>query len=689
MTRPNSDSRLKNKFNEIKDFFEKNKCELLTTEYLGNKTNLKYKCPKGHYQEASWNSISKGNRSLCIECKKKEKSKRALTTEFVKEEFNKEGYTLLSDYKDAKTKVRVRCPEGHEFLVQYKNFKYNNSRCPVCYRENLVVHNKFTYKYVKDFIEKEGFKLLSDTYINNSSTIKIKCPKGHVVETSFGSFSQNKACRQCGAEQRGKNRRLDFDKVKEEFSKQGYTVLSETYKNIDEKLKVKCPEGHVWYTSFHNFKSGNRCFECTNKDKNVNRKYTYEEAKSLIENEGYRLISSNYQNNRTKLDTICPEGHEYRVSLHDFKVGYRCQKCYFNQIGESRKLSYQQVKDKFEAEGYKLLTQTYENSHQKLEVVCPNGHNWSVSWTNFANNGCRCSKCPHNTSKAELELYTFIKQHFSTVESGNRKIISPLELDIVIPEKKFAIEYCGIYWHSDSVKKDTTYHLNKLDRCQELGYRLITIFEDEWYSKKDMIKSRLLNILGISENERIYARQCEIKEIDATTKNEFLEDNHLQGKDSSLVKLGAFYKDQLVSVMTFSKGSISRNIKSKEGVYELSRFCSDYKYSVVGVASKLLKHFIRMYTPEKIYTYSDLRWSNGNLYKQLGFKFSHRSKPSYWYVKNNSYKKYHRFNFRKNVLKDKLEIFDSDLSEYENMLNNNYRRIWDCGNEKWILIPTK
>ena len=145
------------------------------------------------------------------------------------------------------------------------------------------------------------------------------------------------------------SKRLEYQEVKEEFGKYEYTLLSETYKSTDEKLKVKCPEGHVWYTSFHNFKSGNRCFECTNKDKNVNRKYTYEEVKSFIENEGYRLISSDYQNNRTKLDIICPEGHEYKVSLHDFKAGYRCQICSDKRRGIVERKDYSKVKKEYKA----------------------------------------------------------------------------------------------------------------------------------------------------------------------------------------------------------------------------------------------------------------------------------------------------------------------------------------------------
>ena len=302
-------------------------------------------------------------------------------------------------------------------------------------------------------------------------------------------------------------------------------------------------------------------------------------------------------------------------------------------------------------------------------------HNFSV--------GNDCPKCYHPSSKAEQEIADLLKIYFPDLLQNDRLIIKPQELDIVIPNKKIAIEYCGLYWHSELNGKSRSYHLNKLKNCNKAGYNLITIFEDEWLFNKEITKSRLKTILGISDSKRIFARKCTIKEIDAKTKNEFLERNHLQGKDLSNIKLGAFYNNKLVSIMTFSKGSIAKGSTPKEDVWELNRFCSDRDYSIVGIASKLFKHFTQNYNPVEIYSYSDKRWSTGYLYEILGFSKSHDSDPNYWYLSFN--RRIHRFNFRKGVLSKKLKEFDDNISEWQNMIKNGYNRIWDCGNTKWII----
>ena len=332
---------------------------------------------------------------------------------------------------------------------------------------------------------------------------------------------------------------------------------------------------------------------------------------------------------------------------------------------------------------YKLVSNEYIDSISKITIKCDEGHIYSTRFDTVVR-GCRCPLCMRKHSRSELEVYEFLKSYFTDVELGNRKLIAPYELDIVIPSKKAAVEYCGLYWHGESQGKDKNYHLNKLKRCNEKGYRLITIFEDEWIYKRDIVKSRLRNILGVSNCERIYARKCVIREIENKHKNIFLMNNHIQGSDTAYIKLGAYFNNKLVSVMTFSKGNIAKGGKSVEDVYELNRFCSDKNVLVIGAASKLLKYFISNYSPKKIFTYGDKRWSEGGLYKSLMFRFVTDTDPNYWYVING--KRAHRFNFRKSVLKDKLGMFDVNKTEYQNMLFNGYDRIWDCGNSKWELV---
>ena len=299
----------------------------------------------------------------------------------------------------------------------------------------------------------------------------------------------------------------------------------------------------------------------------------------------------------------------------------------------------------------------------------------------------RCPKCYPiiaGTSKGEQEILSFIISFGIKTKQHDRTILNGKELDIYIPEYKIAIEYNGLYWHSENQGKDKKYHLHKTELCESKGIQLIHIFEDEWNNKKEIVKSRLKNLLNKTQN-KIHARKCIIKEINATIKNEFLNENHIQGEDKSKIKLGAFYNNKLVSVMTFSKPRIALGNKNKEGQFELSRFCSIKNTSISGIASKLFNYFLDNYKEvNEIISYADKRWSVGKLYENMGFKLINNGYANYWYIPDNYSKRIHRFNFRKNTLSNKLKIFNNKLTEIENMKLNNYDRIWDCGSKKYL-----
>jgi hypothetical protein len=287
-------------------------------------------------------------------------------------------------------------------------------------------------------------------------------------------------------------------------------------------------------------------------------------------------------------------------------------------------------------------------------------------------------------SYAEKEITSFIKSILPTenIIEKDRSVLENRELDIYIPSKNLAIEYDGLFWHSEiGGNKNKTYHLDKLERCLQKGIKLITIFEDEWKNNLEIVKSKLNHIIK-SPNDKIYARKCDIQEIETMHANIFLDKYHIQGRYISSVNIGLFFNNELVAVMTFGKMRISlgsKNIKDNE--YELLRYATSK--SVVGGASKLLSYFVKIYKPERIISYADRRWSIGNLYEKIGFKFIDYTKPNYWYLKLRYSLRYHRYGFRKDVLKDKLDIFDPQLTEWENMQLNGYDRIWDCGNIKY------
>ena len=124
--------------------------------------------------------------------------------------------------------------------------------------------------------------------------------------------------------------------------------------------------------------------------------------------------------------------------------------------------------------------------------------------------------------------------------------------------------------------------------------------------------------------------------------------------------------------------------------YELLRFCTLLNTNVVGGASKIFKYFLKTYSPKNIISYADRRWSEGDLYKILGFDFSHNSGPNFYYFKQNdsTEKLFSRIAFQKHKLKDKLEDFDPKLSAWQNMQNHGYDRVWDCGNSVWVWSAT-
>lgn len=296
-------------------------------------------------------------------------------------------------------------------------------------------------------------------------------------------------------------------------------------------------------------------------------------------------------------------------------------------------------------------------------------------------------------SKPEKDLKKFISEDLNfEILSNNKSIFNGIEIDIIIPEKKICFEFNGNLYHSENYGgKKRSFHLNKTEICQKNGYKLIHIMEDEWFLKNQIVKEKIKHILNVKNENRksIYARKCQIKLISSKDKNLFLNKNHIQGEDKSDIHLGAFYNEELISVMTFGS---KRNMTSiSEGSFELRRFASDINYLVVGIFSKFISFFKKNYTPKHIFTFLDLRWNpnlNDNVYVNNGFNMVELIKPDYTYYnsKVSRYNRFHKFSFGKNLLKEKFpQIYSKDKTEWQIMQELGYDRIWDCGKYRYEL----
>ena len=286
-----------------------------------------------------------------------------------------------------------------------------------------------------------------------------------------------------------------------------------------------------------------------------------------------------------------------------------------------------------------------------------------------------------NASLAETELLDYIKSIYDgEIETGDRSIISPLELDIVIPDKHIAIEFNGVFWHSDfNPRMCKTYHRDKSLKCRDKGYQLLHIWEDDWYNRKDIIKDYIKSKLGLC-SKRIYARKCHVREIDAHTARLFVDSNHIQGYSNATYKIGLFYDDVLVSVMLVGKLRDMMGSKPKDGHYEIYRVVSREDTEVVGGFSKMLKYFERTYNPECIITYGDLCYTLGNVYLKCGFTDEGLSSPCYSWQINGV--RYHRSNFMKCKLEECRK--DPSLTEDQAMRSRHAYKVWDAGKIKFV-----
>ena len=284
-----------------------------------------------------------------------------------------------------------------------------------------------------------------------------------------------------------------------------------------------------------------------------------------------------------------------------------------------------------------------------------------------------------NTS-IEIFIKNILDEYNIDYECNNRNILKPLELDIYIPSKKLAIECNGIKWHSD---KEPKYHMNKYLECLSHDIQLLTFWEDQIKLKPDVVRSILLSKLGLYD-EKIYARKCIVKEISSNECVNFLLKNHIQGKTNSNVKLGLYYNDRLVSVMTFKHINKYYGQSKIVNEWNLNRFCTTLNTQVIGGASKLLKYFIKKFNPDIIISYSSNDVSNGKLYNSLGFTADDKYTTAYWYIHKNTLIRKHRTSFSKSELRKKgYDIKDKTESEIMSTLN--YYRIFDCGHKKYVL----
>lgn len=522
-------------------------------------------------------------------------------------------------------------------------------------------------------------------YKDNKTKICIICPIHGEFWQRPDKHLKGQGCPICGGTKKSDKETFISSAKKIHGDKYDYSKV--VYVNNNTKVCITCPEHGDFWQDPHNHLKGKGCPIC-GKSIFRSKKYTTEqfinEAKK-IHGDKYDYSKTEYLLNKTKLCITCPEHGDFWQVPYLHLSGCGCPDCAVVQNSDAkRKLKEDFIKEanKIHDNKYDYSQVEYKNGRDKIKIICPeHGEFWQAPFHHLQGNGC--PKCVHHTSKAETEIYDFIKSIVGAdnVKQSVRNIIPPKEIDIYIPSLKIGIEYNGLYFHQKNIR----YHIDKTNACKQKGIKLIQIFEDEYRNHKDIVLSKLSHILGKCDNlPKIMGRKCEIKEIKSQKAKVFLNKNHIQGFGGGSVYLGAFYNEQLIAVMAFKNDN--------NGKWELTRFASDNNYVSQGLGGKLFSFFVKHYNPIEIKSFADRRWTineDNNLYIQLGFKFDSYTPPEYRYFKpEDGIIRQHKFNFRKEKLNKKYGL-PLTMTETEMTEKLGYKKIYDCGLIKYVWTKKK
>lgn len=266
--------------------------------------------------------------------------------------------------------------------------------------------------------------------------------------------------------------KLTIESVRGFGKERGFELLSTEYKNALGLLSWKCSKGHEWEARFGNIQQGQGCPHCADK------KHTIESVRAFGLKKGFELLSTEYKNAHGLLSWKCKNGHEWKTCFGNIQQGQGCPHC----VNNRKKATIEQIRSVGLEKGFELLSNEYENAHQKLSWKCHHGH----IWTSCFNSIQQGKGCPHCKNKTEQKVRALLEAKFNKpfpsvwFKHPNGK---KFQLDCFCPELKLAIEYDGQQhfipieaWGGEEALENIRHRDALKDaRCKDLGIRLVRV----------------------------------------------------------------------------------------------------------------------------------------------------------------------------------------------------------------------
>lgn len=324
---------------------------------------------------------------------------------------------------------------------------------------------------------------------------------------------------------------------------------------------------------------------------------------------------------------------------------------------------------------HELVGHPMHNTESCARLVHTNMDRYGVPYTTLLPQ-VQNTLTQRHTSGAEQEVRAFLETHTGVSWDARWDVIAPKQLDCYSDTHRTAVEYNGLVWHSERMGKTRWSHHDKYRACQDRGVRLLTIFEDEWMTRRPQVESILLARLG-QFTHRIAGRATTVCELPSSVAVAHVNTWHLQPHRAAWVSVGLHYHDTLIGVMTFN-----RHHRTNTGTMAvLSRLCFAPGYQVIGGASKLLQAslpLLRAQGVTSLVSWSDNRWSEGDVYRTMGWHLDAELPPDYSYVLANGRTRVAKQSCRRRELGARPGQTEHDRARELNMT-----RIWDCGKRRW------
>jgi len=383
----------------------------------------------------------------------------------------------LERYDGHRTMMLVRCSNHHIFELRPKVLK-KKPWCPVCRKteEEATLQRK-----IESAMQNNNLSVIKIEKRATQTFVKFGCSSGHVSSRAIPLFLADHRCHICS-----KNSGLSTHEiVTEDLARRGFSLVpGQTITSLKQKLAVLCPKGHkieTTHTVFMRTKSGG-CKHpyCDATKPNLNR------VKESFVVQGYELLTE-YRGAHAKMEVKCDKGHIFHTKWNRWSNGHLCPTCF-----ATKKYTVDEIHAVYETAGYTVLNGTYNGHHSKMKALCPNKHEYTMSFKSFLN-GRRCPRC--QTNRPEDFLFDWLKQLGVEFLHRDRTTLSGIELDFFLPRQRLAVEYCGLYWHSTEYLP-ADYHIKKLDICRRDNIRLITLFEDEFLFDRGAVLQKILDRIG-------------------------------------------------------------------------------------------------------------------------------------------------------------------------------------------------